>query len=294
MSSLSIFPNGTQVRHEARIKNRLINILYGTIQNGSIETDGLGTPMVFRNPMEFIKQHKITKINNKKWQTVNGNPWNIVEYYDCLQNNWIPLKNFNRSPEIPESVSTISDILETEYSLDDDNQSFITCLSEDINDIDEQCQESYQSSIFYEYSYPYMASHQYLGIVSLWQSCIWINKEYIELLQDCQNIEEIEDEMAYELFDKEYPWITRHNLPFEEELWIALQADIPCFGNVWLTQSGDCWEVEMENNTYPRVGNWIGRWSWDKKMMDLGAKEPSNIIDYNEFWDILQDFNESV
>lgn len=287
MASLSNFVNGTQVRHEAYIKKRYISTLYGFINNGTIETDGLGSHLTFTNPMEFIKQHKIHKIHNRHRQTVCGNPWKIVEYFDGKV--WKPLNEYVKpDSDISDSGSTLLDSADF-IDTDDDCQSFITCVSE--------TEEKKVPEILFQDDYPYLITFE---PVNIWQTNLWIRKEYLEgwniyqeLEQDCRNMEEIEDEIAYEQFDKEYSWITRYNLPYEEELWIGLKIELPYFGEVWMTQSGECWEVDYTDKK--NVGQWIGCWSWDTKIMDLTTKEPQDlVIDDEEFWDIIQDFDEPV
>lgn len=144
-----------------------------------------------------------------------------------------------------------------------------------------------------------LITYQHIDNIKIWQPTVWIRKDileswntYQELLQDYQMMEEIEDEIAFDLLDLKYPWITRYNLPYEEELWIAVKAQLPHFGEVWITQQGYCWEISESKESV--IGSWIGIWSWDKKIMNLGATEPKDIVGDDEFWDILQDFDEPV
>jgi hypothetical protein len=297
MSILSRIPNGIQVRHEAFIKKRKINTLYGTIRDGYIETDELGCFQRFKHPLEFIKYHKQNKIYNPHRQSICGNPWKIVEYYDISVKEWKSLKCLleeDVNAYEKDSESTTVDTTANIYNdSDDDCKSFITCVS----DLDDGILE--QPEIYYQNAYPYLITYQHIDDVKIWQTTVWIHKDileswnsYQELLQDFQMMEEIEDEIAYDSLDSNYPWITRYNLPYEEELWIALKAQLPHFGEVWLTQQGYCWEVSESDKSV--IGSWIGKWSWEQKIMDLGAVEPKNLIGDDEFWDILQDFDEPV
>jgi len=295
MRTLDIFPNGTRVRHEAYIqKKKLISTLFGTITDGCIVTDGLGTEgMRFKQPIHFIKAHKEAKIKKKSYQTIHGNPWKIMEYWDAETNSWQKLSEFKPSVDaIPssaiqadsESISTMP--VTDEY--DSDAESFVTCISE-LDSI-----ETSDNSHF-------KLTWDYIDTVEVWQWKLWISNEYLdscrqiylEYIQDEANLDEIEAELDYEAFSRAYPWITHYNLPHEEETWIALRANLPC-GEVWIDTYGNCWEVVDNKDSLATAGKWIGKWSWETNILDLQEKEPGPLVDDEQFWDIIQDFDEPV
>lgn len=322
--SLTYFQNGTRIRHEAYIRKRIINTLYGVIQNGLIETDGLKKGhTVFKHPLDFIVEHKNEQIRNKHHKSVMGNPWKIVEYWDDGQKVWRSLRDYKVIQVNCDSISTItntSSIIQTIYSnCDSDNTNLVGCddseCESDSEDDDyksfvscRSCISIYKEDLSYEpfdellddSHGPYQVTWNHVDNIEVWQCSLWVKKdyldafhEYLELLLDEDRFEQIENELSYELLDREYPWITRHNLPHEEELWIALRTTVPQFGEVWMDAYGRCWEIKDTNAYMANIGNWIGQWSWTTKMMNLGVKEPSQLIDCDEFWDILQDFDES-
>ena len=193
---------------------------------------------------------------------------------------------------------------------EDDNMSFVSCISvetdnqnnldytetiETISDQSSEILDPYQGL-------PYRYTWKRIDTIEVWEWSLWATPEfaesiwrnYFELCQDDINLSEIEDELAYQELDREYPWITRHNLPHEEELWIATVTNIPVFGEVWMDAFGNSWEMDQRNGCLSEVGLWIGKWSWDNRIMDLGATPPSPLLDDEEFWDVLQDFEEIV
>ena len=292
MPSLKNFPNGTVVRHDAYIHTTKISTLYGTITDGFIVTNGLGKSTIrFKQPIKFIKAHKVAKIKSNRYHSVNGNPWKIVEYLDIRDNLWRKLSEFKsvfvHSPSLapPTIVSTLS---KSEEYDGDDCQSFVSCIS----DLDED--ES-------NYNTPFKLTYEQVDTIQVWQWKFWAsnqflqswNQLFIEYLQDEANLNEIEAEMDYEVFSIAYPWITHYNLPHEEELWIGLRETLP-FGEVWMDGWGNCWEVVEDNNYLATPGKWIGRWSRESNMLDLEEKEPGPLVSSDEFWDIIQDFDECV
>jgi hypothetical protein len=287
LTRLSDFPEGTRVRHEAYVVKKYINTLYGIIRNNSIETDGLdahGKIQVFHTPMDFIRAHKSAKIRSSKRQTIYGNPWKIVEYYDEDRGEWRGLREY--TPPIKYHEDTQHD------ELDDDTLSFVTCLStEEMSDTSfVSTEETIDAHLKIKW--------ERVDTIEIWKWSLWGTPEFAEefttnqneYYQDEQNLDEIQDELDYELLDREYPWITRFNLPHEEELWIALRTILPVFGQVWMDAAGNCWEDTDPSSILRSSGKWIGKWSWDRQMMDLGAKCPDQLVDDEEFWDILQEF----
>jgi len=286
---LAHFADGTKVRHEAYIKNRLINTLYGVIRNNSIETDGLDKNAciyTFSSPLEFVRAHKLSVIKSAKYQRVSSNGWKIVDYFDETTCNWVAL---NKYP----STDTCSDNSKKDL-IDDDTLSFVTCISHDDQDLDAGVYAG-DAGIAQSEDTPIKICWNYVDTVEVWQWAIFAKTEYIEnwckeyneLLCDEWRMDEIEEEIDYEFLDRECPWITRHILPYEEELWIALPTQIPNFGEVWMDGKGHCWEYNEKENE-KCIGQWIGKWSWDGFMMDLAAKEPENLMDGETFWNIIE------
>ncbi|NBR60882.1 MAG: hypothetical protein EBT86_04370 [Actinobacteria bacterium] len=293
MPSLTIFPNGTKVRHEAYIRNVKINTLYGVITNGMIETNELGLNQRFKNPMEFIRAHKIAKIKRNRYHSVNGNPWKIVQYWETDSNCWRNLSEFvPQTNTISTTALVQKDAIKKCDLMDDDTESFVSCISE-LNSSEEIDTES---------DSPFRITWEHLDTIHIWQWKFWAKTDFVEswsqmyyeFLQDDANLDEIEEELDYEAFSQSYPWITHHNLPYEEELWIALKTVIPQFGEVWMDGWGNCWEVIEENDCLANAGKWIGHWSWDSCILNLAAKEPATLLSSDEFWDVIQDFDEPI
>lgn len=296
MPSLHIFPNGTEVRHEAFIHNTKISTQYGVIREGKIETNILGTDYSFEKPLDFIKEHKLSKIKNRRYQLVCGNPWHIIEYYDTKLKAWQKLSDFlgNQSSKSEDTSTIVTSIQEISENPEDDVESFVTCISELSAEQDEPTE-------FCD-NFPFKITWEQIDTIEVWQWKLYSTNEFIEswvqscyeIQQDEANLDEIKDELDYEAFSKEYHWITHHNLPYEEESWILLKTLIPQFGKVWIDTYGHCWEINEHSGQMANAGKYIGRWSWESSMMNLVEKEPSPIMEPEEFWDILQDFNESV
>jgi hypothetical protein len=299
MPGLQIFPNGTEIRHEAFIRDRKISTQYGVIREGKIETNILGTDYSFGDPLDFIKEHKLSKIKQRRYQSVCGNPWNIIEYYDTTLNSWQKLSDFlgNQSGKSEDSSTIDTSVQEICQSTEDDAESFVTCMSELSTDRAEEAETTELCD-----NLPFKITWEHIDTIEVWQWRLYATNEFMESWrQSCYeyqldeaNLDEIEDELNYESFSKEYPWITHHNLPYEEKSWIALKTQIPQFGEVWMDAYGHCWEINDHSGQMANAGKYIGRWSWELSMMNLGEKEPSPIMDPEEFWDILQDFSESV
>ena len=296
MNLLNNFPSGTKVRHEAYVRTKKISTLYGVIRNNYIETDELGKHQTFHDPYDFIKEHKKAKITNERYRSIRGNPLKIIEYWDDKLETWCPLYDYPTHPVHPTRHNSLAST-EVDTSLintddTDDTDTFISCISE-IDDDELENNDPFANL-------PYRVTFEHVETLHVWEWKLWATQEYMdiywqtcyELIQDDININEIEDEMDYIMLDDTYPLITRHNLPYEEELWFALRIRLPQFGEVWMDGWGHCWEITEVNGCMANAGKWIGRWSWDSHMMNLGYEEPCQLVDDEEFWDILQEFYE--
>jgi hypothetical protein len=295
--TLSKFPDGLKVRHQAYIRKKVISTLYGVIRNGFIETNELnGNVELFETPLDFGKAHKKTKIQNEKYQVIKSKSWNIVDYWDVQDHTWKKLNTFPRKAQVNsrDSIQRPCD-QDDDKDEDEDAMSFVTCKSFDCSEIVDDPKTEYPQEECID-DLPYQYIWKQIDTIEVWQWSLWAKQEFIDaVIQNCNeqdeiNLCEIEDELDYEAFDRENPWITRYNLPHEEELWIATIIPIPIYGEVWMDAFGNSWEIVGKNGCLAEVGRWIGKWSWDNYMMNMGAKEPSPLLDDMEFWDVLQDF----